>query len=86
MNIIHSTLVIAESRVEFQSFISTGTVAADPDRENHVRANNVDPTNLSGFEISRQFEWIPLHQDPAPHRQKPGCDLELWRKRNFLMT
>ncbi len=55
MNIIHSTLVIAESRVEFQSYFSTGTVAADPDRENHERANDADPTNLSGFGIRRQL-------------------------------
>jgi hypothetical protein len=55
MNIIHSTLVIAESQVEFSVLYQYCTVAADPDQENHVRANDADPKNLSGFGICRQL-------------------------------
>ncbi len=61
-------------------------MAADPDRENHKRANDADPTNLSGFGAHRQLEWIPPSSGSGSAAAEARLGLEIWQKRNFLLT
>jgi hypothetical protein len=71
MNIIHSTLVIAESRVEFSVLYQYGTVPllqiriGKTMKELMMPIGQIYPDSGSAGNLNEWYRYC-LHQDPAP--------------------